>query len=90
MSQFEGPGRPMEPHDTLFGRWLVKMAESTTMTELAEKLKVTRANLHRLSQGTDGLPSMQLAYRIEKLSGGEVTMQSWCVPKKIAKKPARA
>ena len=48
-----------------------------TQTEFAERIGVTPGRVHQLLNGKDGRPSLWLAGRIEKATGGAVTFTDW-------------
>ena len=60
-----------------FRRWLETQPRAVTQTSIAAELGVDRSYISDLmSDASVIFPSLQLAYKIEKLTNGKVTMKA--------------
>jgi transcriptional regulator with XRE-family HTH domain len=66
-------GRPRSGNNAL-GRWIDR--HGWTRDRVAARLGVSRRYLDRLCNG-DRRPNLELAVRIEDLTGGEVSVRYW-------------
>lgn len=63
----------MEPHDRLKS-WIV--AAKISKAEMARRVEYDKANFHRILEGALR-PSIDLAFRIERETGGTIPMTAW-------------
>ncbi len=67
-------GRPRSEVITLFSRWLD--ANERDRAWAADQLGVSRSYVDRLARGSS-MPSLDLALKIERLTGGAITPAMW-------------
>ncbi len=71
-------GRPRAAVETPLSRWLDDARK--TRAWAASRLHVTRQYIDRLARGSSR-PSLDLAVKIEELTGGRIAVSTWMRPK---------
>lgn len=67
-------GRPRAAPATPLAEWID--ADGRPIAEIADLLGVAVSYVNRLRRG-ESRPSLELAIRIEELTGGDITARSW-------------
>jgi plasmid maintenance system antidote protein VapI len=78
-----GRGRPRSSATSAFSRWLDRRGQ--TRGWAAEKLGVTRTYIDKLCR-SDASPSLALAAKVERLTGGAVSATMWSVQPRVSRK----